>query len=254
MVDSDRVRAGLSAAAAGVERGRAAADRLCSACVELLAVDGAALSIVHGGAISRSLGAHDALSRELDELQFTYGEGPGLDAVTGSSPVLVPDLLEVESGRWQAFAEAATGRGVRAVFALPVTVAGFSIGALDLYRREPGDMDVAAVTGGMLAAEFAALPLLDLMGMAANEAASDTTSTEWEELSALTRVEVYQASGMLIAQLGISPAESLVRLRGYAFAHDMTASEVAFEIISRRLRLTDDAAAGRADRGGGQDG
>jgi AmiR/NasT family two-component response regulator len=69
-------------------------------------------------------------------------------------------------------------------------------------------------------------------------------------LAALTRVEVYQAAGMLIAQLGVTAAEALVRLRGYAFAHDMTASEVAWEIIERRLRLADDAAHGPAAEDG----
>ena len=31
-----------------------------------------------------------------------------------------------------------------------------------------------------------------------------------------------------------------VRLRGYAFAHDMTASKVAWEILGRHLRPDDD--------------
>ena len=250
MLDRDALRAGLSAAVAGAERGRAAANRLCSACVELLDVDGAALSIINNGAITRSLGADSALSRELDELQFTFGEGPCLDAVNASRPVLVDDLLGSVMYKWPAFCDAATRRGVRAVFALPVTVAGFPIGMLELFRRRPGPLDEPNLYAAMLAAELAVLPLLDLMGMTSNAPAADTTSTEWEELGALTRIEVYQAAGMLIANLGVSPAEALVRLRGYAYAHDMTASEVAFEIIARRLRLTDDASAagcGRTD-------
>ena len=254
MADIDRIRAGLSAAVSGVERGRAVADRLCGACVELLDIDGAALSIIHNGAISRSLGADGSLSRDLDELQFTFGEGPCLDAVHGSAPVLVPDLLNSDGQRWRAFSGAATARGVRALFALPVTVASFPIGALDLFRRRAGALDAEELAGGLLAAELAVLPLLDLMGMAGNVAATDTTSAEWEELSALTRVEVYQAAGMLTAQLGITPADAMIRLRGHAFAHDMTASEVAFEIISRRLRLGDDLDAFGSDRNAGKDG
>jgi hypothetical protein len=140
-------------------------------------------------------------------------------------------------------------RGVRAVFALPVMVANSPIGALDLYRTTPGDLEGAALSGGMIAAELAALPLLDLMGIDLNAGLNDQTSSAWDELSALTRIEVYQAAGMLIAQLGVSPSEALVRLRGYAFLHDRTASQVAYEIIERRLRLTDDDTGTRPRQG-----
>ena len=45
---------------------------------------------------------------------------------------------------------------------------------------------------------------------------------------------------MLVAQLGIDPAEALVRLRAHAYATDRTASEVARDILDRRLRLQAD--------------
>lgn len=237
----ERVRAGLTAALAGPDRGGPVADRLCTSCVELLDIDGAALSVIYDGTVTRSFGASSTVSRELDELQFTLGEGPCLDAVRDSVPVLAPDLSDPASQRWPAFAGAAVERGVWAVLALPVAVASFPIGALDLYRSRPGDLDAATLAGGLVAAELAALPLLDLMDIDMNAAVNDDTSTAWDELTVLTRVEVFQAAGMLIAQLGLSPSEALVRLRGFAFAHDMTASAVAFEIIERRLRLTDDA-------------
>lgn len=238
--DGDRVRAGLTAALDGVTGVRAVAERLCAACVELLDVDGAALSVIYEGTLSRSVGASSPLSSELDELQFTLGEGPCLESAAGSVPVLVPDLDDPEAQRWPAFAGAASRRGVRAVFALPVVLAGLPVGALDLYRKRPGELEGEQLTGGLLAAELAVLPLLDLMGLDMDAAVADNTSAAWAELAALTRTEVYQAVGMLIAQLDVSVAEALVRLRGYAFTHDMTASAVAFQILDHQLRLNDD--------------
>jgi hypothetical protein len=240
MDSNSRVREGLTAALAGPSRGRAAADRLCGACVDLLDIDGAALSVIYDKSISRSLGASSAMSRELDELQFTLGEGPCLDAVVRVEPVLVPDLDDSTVRHWHAFRGAAMRLGARAVFALPVAVASLPIGALDLYRTRPGDLDSTTLAGGLIAAELAALPLLDMMGLDLNAAVSDESSAAWDELSSLTRVEVYQAAGMLVAQLGVTASEALVRLRGYAFSHNMTASEVAYEIVERRLRLADD--------------
>jgi hypothetical protein len=249
MDDAEHVRQQFASALAGASRGREVADRLCGACVELLAVDGAALSIIYEGSISRSFGASSGLSRELDELQFTYGEGPCLEAVRDSTPVLVADLNEPPAGRWAGFADAATQRGVKAVFAFPVSISSLPIGALDLYRNDPGELDSAALAGSLIAAELAALPILDLMGIDLNAAVADETSGAWEELTALMRVEVYQAAGMLIAQLGVSASEAMVRLRGYAFSHDMTASEVAFQILDRKLRLMADGTTSAEDDG-----
>jgi GAF domain/ANTAR domain len=241
------VRARFCAVMSVPGRGGVVADRLCGACVELLGVDEAALSVMYDGTLSRPFGASSAACRELDELQFTLGDGPCWDALRSSAPVLVPDLNAPPATRWPGFAGEAMLRGVRAVFALPVFVASLPIGALDLYRSSPGEMDATALAGGLMAAELATLPLLDLMGIDLAAAVEDETSSAWDELGALTRVEVYQAAGMLIARLGVSSAEALVRLRGYAYAHDMTASEVAYEIIERRLRITDDQVGSQPD-------
>ena len=72
--------------------------------------------------------------------------------------------------------------------------------------------------------------------------------TGWQQLAALARVEVYQATGMVMAQLGVGPAEALARLRAHAFANDLTASQVAWSIVERELSLEPDN--GRHDPGG----
>jgi AmiR/NasT family two-component response regulator len=54
------------------------------------------------------------------------------------------------------------------------------------------------------------------------------------------RSEIYQASGMVSFQMGISADEALVRLRAYAFAENRPLSDVAADIVHRRLRLADD--------------
>src|ERR1700712_5697195 len=140
MSSPDRVEAGLRAAASPPDR-EASADQLCRACVELLDVDGAALSLWLEGDARGTIGASGDLSRRLDELQFTFGEGPCVDAVRQGQTVLVEDLDDLDDGagtRWPAFTGAALETGVAAVFALPVQIAATSFGALDLFRRRTG--------------------------------------------------------------------------------------------------------------------
>jgi hypothetical protein len=235
------LRAALAAAVTGASTPLGAADGLCRACVELLDVDGAAISIIHQGATRGTFGSSNALSRRLDAYQFVYGEGPCLDAVRQHRPVLAEDLTAPGEQRWPAFTPSVVDAGVRAVFALPVLVATDSVGALDLFRHTAGPLSEDTLSGGLLAARLASLPVQDLITeiavRASHGTAEDAEEDPWNQLESLERVEIYQATGFLIAQLdGAPPSEAVLRLRGRAFATGQT----AWEILDGRLRIGDD--------------
>jgi hypothetical protein len=221
-------------------RGLDAADRLCEACVTLLDVDAAAISLVFDGTNNGTLGSSDAPARRYDELQFILGEGPCLDSVSSRAPVVVQDLADPEDRRWPIYGPAMLDLKVRGVQAMPVVVAGEYVGALDLFRTKPGSFNAEQFSGAIAAAELAGMPLLDLLEADLQAAAADPESNAWAELNTLSRAEVSQATGMLVAQLEIEPAEALVRLRAHAYATGRTATEVARDIIDRRLRLEAD--------------
>jgi hypothetical protein len=73
----------------------------------------------------------------------------------------------------------------------------------------------------------------------------------WSELASLERVEVYQATGMIMGLLDVAPAEALVRLRAHAFVHGQTASQAAWDIVERRVTLDDDGREPPTRQGGG---
>ena len=236
-ISDDGLRAALAAAMTGAGTALGAADRLCQACVRLLDVDGASVSLTHAGSTQGTFGSSGDMSRRMDELQFTFGEGPCLDAAREGMPVLAADLGDASETRWPAFAGALVRSGINAVFALPVTIASKPVGALDLFRRSAGALGGTALAGGLLAAELAAVPLMDLMSSDLDWDTAAHGGDGWDQLASLARVEVYQATGMLIAALGVDPAEALLRLRAYAFTHDMTATETAWSILEGRLPL-----------------
>jgi len=234
------LRASLGEAMGSAEPALSMADRLCAACVRLLEVDGASISLMLEGANQGTFGSSGELGQQLDEFQFTFGEGPCLDAVRWGGPVLVEDLQDPTEQRWPAYAEAVLGLGVRAIYAMPISAANSYVGALDLYRHQPGPLLGNPLIGALMAAELAAVPLLDLMAGAADWASAAEDDGPWDQLASLARVEVYQATGMVMGQLSLGPAEALVRLRAHAFAHSLTASQVAWEIVERRLSLASD--------------
>jgi hypothetical protein len=227
-------------AAMGERRGVGAADRLCEACVTLLGIDAAAVSMVFDGANIGTLGASDATARAYDEEQFTHGEGPCLDAVAHRQPVTVVDLAAPGEDRWPAYGPAMLARHIRGVYAMPIALAGEYVGALDVFQAKPGTLSVEQVTGVGVAAELAQIPLLDLLDQNLDEGVGKPGSDAWTELNALTRAEVSQATGMLMAQLNIEAPTALVRLRAHAYATGRSATEVARDIVARRLRLEPD--------------
>jgi hypothetical protein len=72
-----------------------------------------------------------------EDLQFTFDEGPCMQAALTGNPVLVSDLQHgSEAARWPVLAAAATGQtAVRALFALPLHPV--NVGVLDRYRTTP---------------------------------------------------------------------------------------------------------------------
>jgi GAF domain/ANTAR domain len=227
-------------AAVDGRRGVDAADRLCEACVTLFDIDAAAISLIFDGTNSGTLGSSSEPARMYDELQFLLGEGPCLESVTRRAPVVVVDLADPIDQRWPVYGPAMLDLHVHGVYAMPVVVAGEYVGALDLFRNRPGALVGEEFAGAFVAAELAGVPLLDLLDADMAAAAGDPDSNVWAELNALSRAEVSQATGMLVAQLEVEPAEALVRLRARAYATGRSATEVARDIVERRLRLDAD--------------
>jgi len=120
---------------------------LCQAAAARLPVSGVAVSVHSGRVVSEVLCAIGPLSRELEELQLTVGEGPSLQVLAGGPSVLVSELDSAEQqARWPLFAAAAVGgwgpgavrvaaalggypcRGLRPVFGSPGVAAGRGLG------------------------------------------------------------------------------------------------------------------------------
>lgn len=243
------MRAELTAVLSNNQPGIATADELCTTCAGLVGVDGAVLSMVYQGASTGTFGSSSQASRRLDEYQFTFGEGPCLDAVASREVVLVPDLASPREQRWPLLRGALLDDGVQSVFALPIMVLSACVGALDLFRSDPGPLEGDAFAGAMLAADLAAAPLLDLIAGAVGVNVDDDALIRSMEqgpghLAELDRVEVYQATGMLITALDVDSTEALVRLRAHAIATGQTAIEVARAIVERRLMLERDTSRG----------
>ena len=211
-------------------------ERLCSALTRSLPATGVGVSLLtednRGGG---TVAASSAASRRLEELQFSLGEGPCIDAYTSRRPVLEPDLTTHGMHRWPGYARAACEHGVQAVFAFPLQVGASRAGALDVYRSEPGSLTPDGLTQAVTFAEVAMGLLVD-----GQDGAEDgRTLTDLDDALAY-RLEVYQAQGMVMVDLGVTIDAAMARLRGHAYAEGRPVSDVARDIVAGKLRLKRD--------------
>jgi hypothetical protein len=210
---------------------RVLAERICQAAVEGLEVDGAAISLLTASTLRETLYATDATAELLEDLQFSLGEGVCVDAATSGGPVLIADMNDpAQTSRWPIYAAAVVDQAqISAVFAFPLQWGPINLGVLDLYRREPGSLPPAQLRDALGAADMAALMLLGLR----TDAGEDQT---WDR-SWGNRVEIHQATGMVVAQLGVGATDAFARLRAYAFAEHRLLGDVARDVVARRLRF-----------------
>ena len=207
-------------------------QRLCQVCADVAAMSGAGIMLMSGDVPGGSVCTTNEVSALIEELQFTLGEGPCVDAFRQDRPVLEPDLANGGTSRWIAFAPPAVDAGVRAVFGFPLQVGAVRLGALNLYRDWPGPLSDDQYTDALVLAGVAARALLGMQAQAQPGALAAEL-----EVGANFRFVVHQASGMVAVQLGVSVGEALIRLRAYAFGNDRLLTEVAEEVVGRRLRF-----------------
>ena len=210
-----------------------AAARLCRACPPIVGVNGAGVMLMSGDIPRGSLCSTDEVSQLIEELQYTLGEGPCVDAYQQDQVVAEPDLAGPVTRRWPAFTPPAVRAGARAVFGFPLRAGTVRLGALNLYRDWPGPLTGDQHADALVVADVAARWVLEAQ---AGEAAPDTVAEELEA-GADFHFAVHNAAGMVSVQEGISVTEALIRLRAFAFSSDRLLADVAEDVIARRLRL-----------------
>jgi GAF domain len=226
------------------EGGTEAPRRICEACIAVLPMSRAAVTMMAGPDRQEPIFASDTIAAHLDEMQFRLGEGPCVEAFTERRPVLIPDLAELTDSRWPVFAAAARRTPVRAAFVLPLQVGAIGVGVLNLYGDEPGMLDRDELAGALRAADAVLWALLGIRAGDPTERPAPATQAHngadphgWLTGSPLDHIEVYQATGMIMVQLGVPAETALSRLRAYAFVHDRTIDDIARDVVARRLRF-----------------
>jgi hypothetical protein len=204
----------------------------------VLPVTGAAISVLSASIGQGTIAATDATAVRLDELQFDLGEGPCWEALATRAPVIEPNIRQTGESAWPFFSEALLGDSatdaVGAMYAFPLAIGALDIGAIDLWSVTSGDLSERHVADASALATLASWQVLRRVLGEGTEADAPGRPAP----SFVSRREIHQATGMLIAQLEISAEDAALLLRAHAFSTDRPVAEIAADVVARRIDFT----------------
>ncbi len=171
--------------------------------------------------------------RELDDVQYATGQGPGLDATRTRTVVTCADLTMDE--RWPALAACAQRLGVRAVASVPLDVRRHSVGAINLYA--PGPIEAPQLLTTLAVAGQAELLLAEVLR---RNAQASVTARLVDSLKVGATVD--HAIGVIVAQRGCDVREAHAILQETAERLDLRLDVVAERLLATASRRSTTAA------------
>jgi hypothetical protein len=231
MTEPDRKRVARVVAALAV--GESDPQRsLCSASAGVVGVKCAGVVLISRGRPLGTVCVSDPVTERVEEVQYTLGQGPCVDAFESRESVLAPDLGGADFARWPEFCQGALAAGVQAAFGFPLLVGPVRIGALNLYHDRSGPLTDAQVQDAVAVAHVVGRTVLSW------QSAAPDGSLAWQlEQVPLHRSVIHQASGRISVQASVSVDDASALLRAYSFAEGQPISAVAEDVMDGRLRF-----------------
>ncbi len=181
--------------------------------------DAAATTVAEEDRVA-TFGATDERINPLDQQQYDTGKGPCVDAIK-TGEVQYFDGTEVDP-HWRQFAEVAADHGVYSVLSFPLRLDGDTLGAINFYSRERDAFRPGQREEGWVYAAQAAVVLSNT-----KEFAARGTQLEQLEEGLKTRTMIGQATGLLMAQEGLSSDEAFQKLVKVSQTSNVKLREIA---------------------------
>jgi diguanylate cyclase (GGDEF)-like protein len=137
-------------------------DQLVRRIVEILPITGAGVTLISETTNPHFVAASDELAMRFEELQTVLDEGPCIAAYRTGKAVSIADVSKEK--RFPVFINQARDAGLGAAFTFPLHHGASRLGALDLYRNTPGDLDEEATKVAQTLADVTSAYLVNAQG------------------------------------------------------------------------------------------
>ena len=202
---------------------------LSDRCVEILDVTAAGIMLASPGGDLRRMASSSEAMTLLEVFEEESAEGPCPDCYRSGEPVINVDLATV-NGRWPRFAPRAVAAGFRSAHALPLRVRGTTIGALNLFRADEGQMGDADVVVAQALADMATITIVT------QRAAEDAQALNGQLQTALnSRVVIEQAKGIIAESLGVDMDRAFQTMRAHARDKNRKIGDIARGVIDKTI-------------------
>lgn len=192
--------------------------------VMLLGVSAAGLLLTNEQGSLHVIAASSERTRLLELFQLQTNRGPCVDCFHSGRPVSVPVLAT--ANQWPDFATAAAAAGFAAVHAVPMRLRIETIGALNFFSTDPGELDEDTLRLGQALADVATIGLLQQRAIHRRDALTEQLQTALN-----TRILIEQAKGVLAERLGLSIDEAFSVLRTTARSRNRRLTALAQAIV-----------------------
>jgi len=187
--------------------------------VSVAGFDHVGISLMHRDGTFETKAATDQLVWELDDLQYSMGEGPCVSAMREGVLVEVPNVRHEQ--RWPRYVpEAIMRTGLKAQLAVHLEVNDITLGGLNLYSTQSDSIDPHAAQAAELFATHAALAL------ARARRDSDLNA------AIATRQEIGMAIGLTMARFGLDSERAFQYLVRASSTSQIKMRDIAQEIIA----------------------
>lgn len=204
---------------------------LVEQCVDLLDAIAAGLMLAGPDGVLQVLASTSEESHLIEVLQQDTGEGPCVECYVTGVPVTIRDIAGT-GDRWPRFKKEAAIQGYQSVHAFPMRVRGRTIGAMNLFRTDTGELNDEDIAIGQALADVATISILQERTIRESATVNDQLQRALN-----SRILIEQAKGMIAHILDVTTDEAFHRIRTHARSHQISLADTAEAILGRTLTL-----------------
>ncbi|MFL6060851.1 MAG: ANTAR domain-containing protein [Marmoricola sp.] len=193
------------------------AESVVALACETLGCDHAGLSVFSAGGSFTTMGETSPLVAEADRMQYEYGEGPCVEAAWEQDTFVCNDLANDQ--RWSTWGPKAATLGFGSLLAARLTIAGESLGALNLYSTNVREFSAEDRDTAVILATHAAAPLIAVRERENLKVAVDG------------RTVIGQAQGILMQRFEVDADTAFSVLRRYSQVQNVKLRAVAELVV-----------------------
>ncbi|GAA1447196.1 GAF and ANTAR domain-containing protein [Leifsonia poae] len=204
---------------------------LVERCQALLTATQAGILLADGNGSLDVVASTDERSQLIELMQLGPDGGPCVECYVSGHAVSVPSIDDLQT-HWTSFRDAALAQGFHSIHAFPLRLRNVTIGSLNLFRDEQGELDKLDTVAAQAMADVATIGILQERAVAEGDVIRSQLQRALD-----SRVIIEQAKGVISYRHRIPVDEAFNRIRGHARSQQLPLTAVARDIVERRLAL-----------------